>query len=332
MEQHPTLDSLSQLVADTQNAKVHLEPMTLLVCEGPDASTFLQGQLTCDVAHLKVASENIANAVLGSCCTPQGRMMGLFHVARIKDDCYWLLLTKSNQPTVSQHLGKYSIFSKVTITHNPQKLDIYGLIRPLQIEQLKAENTAQLVVADIGQDTKYQLIYALIDPSKASSFNPKNTISAPLKLWHLAWLCLGLPKFIQSLEGTYMPSDLHLDELGGISYNKGCYTGQEPIARLHFKGVPKFTCRILTWKASSTQDDQDNLTGGVLVDGKKVGDLIQTLRIGEQWIGLAKIRIDAIKAQLQSNNISFHLENWPEPASFANLAYNEKKHAQMIRD
>lgn len=323
-----SLELLEHFIANKITARAHLDSMTLLVCEGEDAATFLQGQLTCDVTCISeettpYGESQSFEAVLGSCCTPQGRMMGLFHVAKVHAECFWIILTQDNQPTVSKHLGKYSVFSKVTITENPDQLQINGLIQPILGGEPTTQNSATLIKTNTGENADYQLIYEIL-PGSSKAGNAGKTFNAQKDLWQLAWLCRGLPQFWQSLEGAYMPSDLHLDELDGVSYNKGCYTGQEPIARLHFKGVPKFTCRVLSWKIESTS------LGPVFLGEKKVGELIQALRLDTHWIGLVRVRIDALKAHVDSPTVTFHLENHSEPASFLNLAYNQRKQAQMI--
>lgn len=265
----PDIKTLSDL--KDSGCCIDLLQTRVLSCEGPDAKSFLQGQLTCDLETLPLPSPR-PMATLGSCCTPQGRMVSMFHIVMFSETHYWLITHESNGPALLQHLSKYSVFSKVTLTLKEAQLQ--GIItRP----DSPASQAPTLIA------TQIPYLYFTATPLEAT------LPTADPVYWHLAWLQVGLVQFSQEFSGEYMPSDLHLDDMGGVSYNKGCYTGQEPIARLHFRGTSKFTCRLLTWPKVSLKDHS------LQIDGKNVGKLVQTLQLKDQCLSLARIRIDALQ-------------------------------------
>ena len=78
---------------------------------------------------------------------------------------------------------------------------------------------------------------------------------------------------------------MRYDEIGGVSYTKGCYTGQETVARLHFRGHTNRELRGLRWNAVPPLDDR-----GITRDGKEVGSVRSTLELDDRVLGLVMIR------------------------------------------
>ena len=310
-----TLEALSRQTAQVEPSPIVLESYTFIECKGEDTTTFLQGQLTCDVVELKSQQEDETNySSLAGCCTPQGRMVGLFFVVKFSPEHIWLVLTKSNCSQVVTHLKKYSIFSKVTLEENPNQQQLLGYIK----HQLLSTSTPTPTegISLFGQTFKLS-IKAISTPLDI------DTSSIPELYWHLALLLEGLPYFDNTLSGQYMPSDLHFDALGGISYNKGCYTGQEPIARLHFKGTSKFICKVLTWHSKDTPTTPQP---DISLNSKKIGQCIQAILLAEhQWVGLVRVRIDATSATPFPD---LDIPEWSTNAQLAKIAYNEEGQAE----
>ena len=78
---------------------------------------------------------------------------------------------------------------------------------------------------------------------------------------------------------------MRYDELGGVSYTKGCYTGQETVARLHFRGHTNRELRGLRWNGTPPLEDR-----GITRDGKEVGTVRSTLELDDRVLGLAMLR------------------------------------------
>lgn len=173
---------------------------------GQDAVKFLQGQLTCDLTLLQPGC-----SMWGSHCNPQGRMLSLFRLFSYQDSIL-LCMPKILLPIAEMHLKKYSVFFKVT-------LDI-----PLF-------ETIGLILQVPGSPPRFELC-GLEKPVE-------HTTEISAETWKYQALGFMLPNLYPETSGKFIPQTFYLDKLGGLSFNKGCYTGQEIIARTHYRGTVK---------------------------------------------------------------------------------------------
>ena len=97
----------------------------------------------------------------------------------------------------------------------------------------------------------------------------------------------GWPKLGAEIDARTLPQEVRFDEIDGLSYTKGCYTGQETVARLHFRGHTNRVLVGLEWSS-----EPDFTSSAVLRDGRVVGRVTSALRLAdvERWIGLAIVR------------------------------------------
>ena len=101
-----------------------------------------------------------------------------------------------------------------------------------------------------------------------------------------ARILAGWPALGAEIDGRTLPQEVRYDEIGGVSYTKGCYTGQETVARLHFRGHPNRELRGLWWRS----DEPEALNGGsrsVLSGEREVGSVRSRLVVDGRAIGLA---------------------------------------------
>ncbi len=209
-------------------ATIDLADYSLLKISGADAKKFLQGQLTCDLEKVDVHT-----ATLGAYCNAKGRVVSLFRLFR-RDSDYYLLMPENVINAALAALKKYAIFSKVTL-HILQS-HCYGL--------LTAQHAGYLPTRDHQvqhhKDTTYIRVpdreprYLLID--FADSPDPTRIASTA---WHLRDISAGIPRLYPETIGEFLPHYLNLPALGAISFTKGCYTGQEIIARMQHRGKLK---------------------------------------------------------------------------------------------
>lgn len=233
---------------------------------GPEADTFLQGQLTCDINTV-----DQTQSILGAHCNLKGRMVSLFWLYRMPE-CFRLVMPVETIPRALKHLQKFAAFSKVTIScHDGNYL---GLV------------TKHSPNADTGLFRQIDDDQYLCFASSTTAISPQQ----PLSAWeqfciqrHQAYLT---PKSIAEL----MPSEIELGKLGGVSLNKGCFLGQEIIARLHYLGKQKKTLVVLE------AEDQPSVLESLLdAEGKTCGQIIcaSTQLSGKQYC-LALVNNNAI--------------------------------------
>ena len=102
--------------------------------------------------------------------------------------------------------------------------------------------------------------------------------------WHAARILGGWPALGVEIDERTLPQEVRYDEIGGVSYTKGCYTGQETVARLHFRGHTNRELRGLVWNEEPPEGR------AVVANGKEVGTVRSTLKLGDRTLGLALLR------------------------------------------
>jgi folate-binding protein YgfZ len=118
----------------------------------------------------------------------------------------------------------------------------------------------------------------------------------------LARILAGWPDLISEVDDRSLPQELRYDEIGGVSYTKGCYTGQETVSRVHFRGHPNRGLRGLLFSGEPPQ--QWRAAQPVLLDEKEVGRLTSIAWVPEGppgsgvWMGLAVLRREVVEGAL----------------------------------
>jgi len=237
--------SLSDSPAATDTWISPLTSFAALSVDGPDAMKFLQGQLSCDVATL-----NDTMAGLGSHCNPQGRMVSNFRIFSPQPQHYVLVMRESLRDIAQKQLQKYIVFSKATLAQAP--LIGIGLHGPaasqcvaelfeispnqqnscVQSEQgiaIQVDQHKQSFELYLSPDHAEEVIHTLLQSTKACSSEH----------WESVLIQHGLLYIHGDQSGEHIPLVINFDDLGGINFKKGCYTGQEIIARMHYRGKAK---------------------------------------------------------------------------------------------
>ena len=214
----------------------------ILALRGPDANKFLQGQVTCNLNYL-----SDSQCSLGARCTPKGRMQSSFRIVSVTDG---YLLAMANELLEAQltDLKKYAVFSKSKLTDESQAWLRFGLngaddaLRSLGLE----------LPADADSVVRHQELLALrLSDGRAELWVPAAQAEAvkaqlaaqlpeaPLNDWLLAQIRAGIGQVMGSTRELFIPQMINLQAVGGVSFKKGCYTGQEIVARMQYLGKLK---------------------------------------------------------------------------------------------
>ena len=219
---------------------VRLSRLGTILVEGVDRRAFLQGQLSADLDRLTPEQ-----AVPASCNSAQGRVQAVVWLVERADALVMILPSSMIEPTLAR-LRKYVLRSKVELGSGAGKLDAYatfdgaaGNLPPALRAHAQVGTTSYIRWPPDGQRV------LILSPQTLSSVHDPNAESA----WQLDDIRAGLPQVYPQTHETFVAQMLNLDLLGGIDYEKGCYTGQEIIARTHFRGTIK---RRMLRFASST--------------------------------------------------------------------------------
>ena len=288
---------LSQSRIDNMNINIkiaQLDHLRLIKITGADAVDFLQGQLTNDINALQGAWH------YSGYCSPKGRLLALLQIWRAEDTLFALLDQSLVDQTI-QRLRMYVMRSKVSI-EVMANAQFYGL----NTAQAQSQTLTELGLAAsdsandvVGSEPVFVLNIGdrklLIDTD--GSYIPRFDFSSDNRTWLSNDIAEALPRVTdQSLE-LFIPQMLNLDALNGISFKKGCYTGQEIVARMHYLGKLKqrmFICEIAAGSAG-IEIGQKIYANNELI--KAVGNVVSVAE-GSNAI-LAVLRLDALDTQTQ---------------------------------
>ncbi len=229
--------------AARDTAIADLSHLSLIDVQGADAANFLQGQLSNDIFKL-----DGAHSQLSAYCNPNGRILSIFRVIR-HDHGFMLLLPAELRERVLQRLRMYVLRAKVTLQHD-QRLIPIGLSGPAATVILRKqvgtvpgvnECLSRNGVSLLGIPGPHARYLVLADTTSAQSLWSAAFEATPVGMNAWSWLDImaGLPTIHPQTYETFVPQMVNLDLLGGVSFDKGCYSGQEIIARLHYLGKLK---------------------------------------------------------------------------------------------
>ncbi|MFL1513578.1 CAF17-like 4Fe-4S cluster assembly/insertion protein YgfZ [Pseudomonas prosekii] len=214
----------------------------VLAVRGADAGKFLQGQLTCNINYL---SDNLSS--LGARCTQKGRMQSSFRILLESDGVLLAMATELLEPQLAD-LKKYAVFSKSKLTDESAAWVRFGLDHgdaALSSLGLELPADTDSVVRNDG------LIAIRVSPQRAELWvaadqaaSIKGKLAAllaegELNQWLLGQIRAGIGQVMPSTRELFIPQMLNLQAVGGVSFKKGCYTGQEIVARMQYLGKLK---------------------------------------------------------------------------------------------
>lgn len=211
----------------------------LLLLQGPDSAGFLQGQTTANFKAVEALS-----VLWGAFCDVKGRVIADFLALVIDENRILLRVSADLSVSLQEHLAKYLMFSKAELT--ALALSPWGVLGADRWEALGVQAATPLGKASAtekGWAVDLQHGAALWLPNPDEDGIPAGLQAAADEGFDLAWahnhIERGEARVVASTSGRYLPQDLSYDLAGWVSFDKGCYTGQEIIARLHWRGTAK---------------------------------------------------------------------------------------------
>ena len=221
-----------------------LSPLGVIGFSGADAQSFLHNQLTCDVAALAPDK-----STYGSYCTPKGRMLATFLLWRSGEDFFMQLPSPLREP-VQKQLTKFILRSKVKAadaSNDWVKLGIVGQDAAAVVERCvgQAPRAPHVVVhadgtAVIGIPVdRFEVVAAKHKAPVLMECLAGEAQLAEPEYWDWLDIRAGIPVITPATQEEFVPQMANLDLIGGVSLTKGCYPGQEIVARMHYRGTLK---------------------------------------------------------------------------------------------
>jgi len=224
-----------------------LKDLAVITLTGDDATSFLQSQITQDVSTIGQGTSALAGY-----CSARGRLLASMIALQKGTESSegWLLLTKADAAAaLVQRLRMFVLRAKVDI--GISDLTIIGMTVPRSDQYLKdipgVETPVDAPPYTVVRRDTHILIRA---PERANAPHARwwmlgspvtgvNASETSVQAWQTEDIAAGLPWVLAATQDTFIPQTLNMDLIGGVSFTKGCYPGQEVVARSHYRGTLK---------------------------------------------------------------------------------------------
>src|SRR5574343_1105166 len=275
----------------TTEQLIPLSHLAILDVTGEDAQTFLQSQVPSDIRLLSPEKAQISGW-----CTAKGRLLTTF-VIWPRDAGYRLVLATDVRDSIAKRLTMYVLRLKVQISVSDDQ--VYGLLNPatsLGALTLPGEDW-QVTTADALSAVRLDATrYLLTGPTAALTAVAGATAQGTPADWLRADVSQGFPLITQATSEHYVPQMVNLDKLGGVSFKKGCYPGQEIVARTHYLG--KIKRHLYRVQATQALPVGAEVRSDVL-NGQSCGSLLSAAPMPDDtWQALAVLQEDAAKGAI----------------------------------
>lgn len=207
---------------------------SILYAHGPEAASFLQSQLTIDVS--KIGARNWSWA---GYCNPKGRLLATLILCPC-DDGFFIVLDASVAENMEKRLLMYRMRAKVDV-YQSSDLDFFCFISSATAAAPEDTNS---IFTHPNLPLRVTIKSGSIEPSD----NQGNRQSERMQASGLALLRAGVPLLSASVSEQFIPQSVNLDLAGGVSFQKGCYPGQEIVARVRYRGKPKQRMVLISTK------------------------------------------------------------------------------------
>lgn len=289
---------LSDAAAEARAARhgdvvVPLAHLATLRASGADGDEFLQGQLSYDLRRLAAG-----RAQLAAYSSPKGRVLAVCRLRRSDDGSVLMDVSRQLAEPLLKRLRMFVLRAKVRLDIEPElgglglagdaaadSLRALGLPLPTAAGEMTATDALQ-ILREPGARPRYALLgpepaLAALWPALAARAEPTGTDA-----WRLLDIDAGLPVVYPETQDHFVAQMLNLDQLGAISFDKGCYTGQEVIARLHYLGQLKR--RLFRLRADTAALAAP---GTPVVDdgGANVGEVVDSAADGDGSLALTAV-------------------------------------------
>ena len=236
----------NDLPAPAADGALRLDDWGVICASGPDAAAFLNGQLTQDMLHLDGTQARLAGY-----CSPKGRLLASFVAWRSADDEIALACSADLLPATLKRLSMFVLRAKCKLVDASERLALYGLAGP-QADALVG-STAMTEWSMVARgDVRIVRLPTVDGVSRYLWIGADAPMLPALEASAWRWLEVrsGLPRIVAATVDQFVPQMLNYELLGGVNFKKGCYPGQEVVARSQYRGTLKRRTYLLDGAAA----------------------------------------------------------------------------------
>ncbi len=268
---------------------------SIIWISGKDSETFLQSQLTSDIEKM----ENLSASPTGY-CSIKGRLIATAYICKLNEkNQYLLIVHKSIAEHLVDSLKKYLLRANVLFENKGSAYNIDGIIEENDPHFLeKAMDIDPISLFSIYQEAQSLFIRfpnqrtLIISPKITSNLGPialktRKIVSVDLDEWIIKNIENGIAEVSINIQSLFLPQMLNFQKHGGVSFKKGCYPGQEIVARTQYLGKVKKTlyrgvCKVKVFAGNNVVNTKTNQVAGKIIDcAKKNTDQYSLLFVGE---------------------------------------------------
>lgn len=282
---------------------ISLDHYSAIALKGEEQSTYLQGQVTCDVT---TSTEH--SLLIGAHCNAKGKVFSAFRLINRNSEHLLIQPKASITPSLNE-LKKFGVFAKVEITQT-NELSFYALAgadaaKILQNSFTRIPDSLNPVVQSDSTTLVYiagtQARYLIID---ASAILEDILIGLNLPIytnavWDLLEISEGFVQLSNEHSGEYVPQMLNLQAVNGISFTKGCYLGQETVARMQYLGKNKKALFSLTAYIEHPILSDDVIEKQLGENWRKAGDILSVYHANDNTCYIQAILANDINDETQ---------------------------------
>lgn len=267
----------------------NLSHMGLIKVVGEQGRSFIHGQVTTDISSLAANQWR-----WGAHCDPKGKMLASFRTFAIQDALFMLMPKDVIEVDLPQ-LQKYAVFSKATLSNASAEWTLLGVAGE-QANQFVSEHfgevTQELTLVEQGAILKDADRFILVlQPEVANALVAEHTVF-DASAWQALEISAGYPNIAASHASQYVPQMCNLQAVNGISFNKGCYMGQETIARMKYRGGNKRALYILRGHTEQQISLESALEIAMEEGFRRGGQIIEFVQRGNQVLLTAVLAND----------------------------------------
>ncbi|HUP30710.1 MAG TPA: folate-binding protein [Usitatibacter sp.] len=267
----------------------------LLSITGDDATAFLHGQFTNDVEALRPGT-----AQWNGWCSPKGRLLATFLLVRHADG-YLLMLPAEIAAAISKRLAMFVLRSRVTITDVTDRFARLGLVQIGVRPQFAVPGGMRVEERDgaihVALDSARTLILAPNEVAqRAREALGARATPAGADAWERASISAGIPTIVAATQDAFVPQMANFELVGGVSFRKGCYPGQEIVARTQYRGILKRRMALAHVRSATRPAPGQSLYSDAFGD-QAAGTVVNAAPApGGGWDLLAVAQLESLRA------------------------------------
>jgi tRNA-modifying protein YgfZ len=292
-----------------------LSHQALISIDGEDSADFLQGQLTNDVRDV-----SLQHSQLSAYCTHKGRMLANFRLFK-RDDSYYIRLPQPLLETILKRISMFILMANVSMKDSTDALVKIGLSGPDADQQLTdilsdiptaTDDATQVngytIIKCAGSLPRYEIYGELEDMKTLWGKLDVNAAPAGSDVWETLDIQAGIPTITEETSEAFVPQMTNMHVINGVNFQKGCYTGQEIVARMQYLGKLKRRMFKIQINTSDAVSAGDKLFSHNSKSGQGTGQIVNA-QIDANGGTAALAVIDITDAE--AGNLQLHDENGP---------------------